>query len=393
MNTKEIIKKTDKYLLGTYKRFPVVFEKGRGSWLTDSDGNKYLDYVGGIAVNSLGHGNTGIKKAVQTQSAKFSHISNLYYYESTAELAELVVKNTFPSRVFFCNSGAEANEGAIKFARKYSYSKFGKGRNLILSLNGSFHGRLYGSLAATGQKALREGFGPFPGGFKHIPPNDEAALEKALSEKVCAIIAEPILAEGGVIPLRKDYAKKLRELCNKNDVLLIMDEVQTGLGRTGDLFGYVGLGIKPDIVSMAKPLGGGLPLGAVQVSSSVAKHISAGDHGSTFGGNPVSCAAGVSAFNQVLEIIKSGRAEEVSGYLEKKLVEIVDASSKVTDLSGRGFIWGLKYNGDPAGVIKKCMDEGLLIYKAGKDIVRILPPLNTTRSEINKACSILKKVL
>ena len=391
MDHETCLKKDAAYVMGTYGRFPVVPASGRGARMTDADGTTYIDFTSGIGVNSLGWCDDGWITAVSEQLHKIQHVSNYYVSEPAVRLAEMLVPAAGMSKIFFGNSGAEANEGAIKTARKYSFDKYGAGRSVIVTLTNSFHGRTVTTLAATGQEHFHQYFFPFTEGFRYVPLNDEAALLEALaSNDVCAVMAEPIQGEGGVYPMDASFASLLRRLCDERDLLLIFDEVQTGIGRTGKLFAYQHLGIRPDIVTAAKGLGGGLPIGAFLCAERCASILGPGMHGSTFGGNPVVCAGAC----EVISRLTTSFLDEV----EKKGAYIRDrirraAIPGVSDIRGMGLMIGIEVQGSPKFYAKEALHAGLLVLTAGQNVVRLLPPLTITYEEINAGLDILIPVL
>lgn len=391
MNTQQL---DHTYIANTYARYPVTIVRGKGSLVWDENGKEYIDLSTGIAVDIFGVADEQWMAAVTKQLGTLQHISNLYYTEPCAKLAQLLCEKTGMKKVFFGNSGAEANEGAIKIARKYSYDKYGEGRATIISLTNSFHGRTVTTLAATGQDVFHNYFFPFTEGFKYIPANDADALESAMTQDVCAVIAEPIQGEGGVLPLEDDYVKALRKLCDEKDILLIFDEVQTGVGRTGKFFAYERFGdgnIKPDIVTLAKGLGGGLPIGAVIAGEKVKDTLGKGMHGSTFGGNPVVCAGANEVIDRVSDPAFLEAVREKGGYLKEKL--FAEKPSKLTGIRGDGLMLGLVVEGDPKEYLLECAEQGLLVLTAGKDAIRLLPPLTITNDEIDGGVEILADVL
>jgi len=382
MNTKEIDKE---YVAGTYKRFPVEIISGKGSVVCDPDGKQYIDMGSGIGVTAFGIADDKWKDAVTAQLSKVQHMSNLYYTQPCALLAKMLCEKTGMSKVFFSNSGAEANECAIKVGRKYASDKYGAGRFTVITLENSFHGRTLTTLAATGQEHYHELFQPLTPGFVSVPANDIAALEKAASEtNAAAVMIECIQGEGGVIPLEASYVKAVREFTEKNDIIMIVDEVQTGNGRTGQLYSYMNFGIVPDVVSTAKGLGGGLPLGATLISDKCKNVLGFGDHGSTFGGNPVSCAGAVSILGRIDDSLLAS-VREKSAYIFKAF----SGAPGVESVSGMGLMIGIK-TAKPAGdVVAKCMENGVLCLTA-KDRVRLLPALNIPMDVLEKAVSIIK---
>ena len=382
MDTKELDKT---YVAGTYKRFPIEIVSGKGSVVKDPSGKEYIDMGSGIGVTSFGIADENWQKAIIDQISKVQHMSNLYYTQPCVELAKLLCEKTGMSKVFFSNSGAEANECAIKVARKYSSDKYGAGRHTIITLENSFHGRTLTTLAATGQDHYHELFTPLTPGFVSVPANDVAALEKAIAEtNPAGVMIECVQGEGGVLPLDASYIKAVRELTQKNDIIMVVDEVQTGNGRSGQLYSYMNFGIKPDVVSTAKGLAGGLPLGATLISEKCQNVLGFGDHGSTFGGNPVSCAAAVS----ILSRIDDKLLEEV----RKKSAFVFDAFKNapgVQSISGLGLMIGIKTEKPASEVVAKCMENGVLCLTA-KDKVRLLPALNIPMDTLKKAVEVIK---
>lgn len=381
------IKEKDKfYVANTYARFPVTIVSGKGALVYDENGKEYIDMGSGIAVNTFGMCDEEWVSAVAKQLTACQHTSNLYYTEPCVKLAEMLCEKTGMKRVFFGNSGAEANEGAIKAARKYAFEKKGKDYYKILTLNNSFHGRTITTLAATGQDAFHNDFLPLTEGFVYTDANDVEMLKKTVSEnKLAAIMFETVQGEGGVMPLTEEFVKAISEICEKEDILMIVDEVQTGNGRTGMLYGYMNYGISPDIVTTAKGLGGGLPIGAVMFGEKTKDVLTSGTHGSTFGGNPVVCAGAVN----ILSRLTYGFLEDV----KRKSKYIIDELSKangVKSVTGLGLMLGIETEKDASEVIKICQENGVLPIKA-KNKVRLLPPLNITDNELVKAISVIKK--
>ena len=382
MNTREIDKE---YVAGTYKRFPVEIVSGKGSVVCDPDGKQYIDMGSGIGVTAFGIADEQWKDAVTAQLSKVQHMSNLYYTQPCALLAKMLCEKTGMSKVFFSNSGAEANECAIKVGRKYASDKYGAGRFTVITLENSFHGRTLTTLAATGQEHYHELFQPLTPGFVSVPANDIAALEKVAAEtNAAAVMIECIQGEGGVIPLEASYVKAVREFTEKNDIIMIVDEVQTGNGRTGQLYSYMNFGIVPDVVSTAKGLGGGLPLGATLISDKCKNVLGFGDHGSTFGGNPVSCAGAVSILGRIDDSLLAS-VREKSAYIFKSF----SGAPGVENVSGMGFMIGIKTVKPAGDVVAKCMENGVLCLTA-KDRVRLLPALNIPMDVLEKAVSIIK---
>ncbi len=395
MDLKKTVEESHRYLFNTYNRFPVVLVKGRGVKVWDSEGKEYIDFLGGVAVNILGHCHPKIVVAIQKQAQRLIHVSNFYHTEPQIKLAKLLVKNSFADKVFFCNSGAEANEAAIKLARKYSKEFFGGERYEIISAINSFHGRTLGSLTATGQEKFQKGFDPLVPGFKYVPFNDIDAIKNAISNKTCAIILEPIQGEGGVILPSDDYLKNVRQICNTNNILLILDEVQTGMGRTGRLFAYEHYGITPDIMTLAKGLGGGAPIGALLATEKVASAFQPGNHASTFGGNPLVCASAIATLDAVLEDgYLLDHCKRTGRYFREKLLTIKERYPKiVVDVRGKGLIIGMELTIDGTDIVKACLERGFLINCTAGNVLRFTPPIIIKEDEIDKLIAALKEVL
>ncbi len=384
----------NKAFIGTYSRFPVMMVKGKGCQLWDADGQKYLDFLSGIAVCSLGHCHPAVTAAITEQAQTLVHVSNLFHTQSQIELAELLTNNTFADRVFMSNSGAEANEAAIKLARLYS----GEGRYEIITLSGSFHGRTLATLAATGQPKFHEGFEPLPAGFVHAEFGDPQKVEQLITDKTCAIFCEPLQGEGGVRPLDGSYLQALRDLCDEHNLLLIFDEIQTGMGRTGTLFGYQQTGVVPDIMTSAKALGNGLPIGAMLTTGEIAEAFGVGSHGSTFGGNPVAAAAAVAVMKEMLTEEFLPAVQEKSQYFIKRLEEVADRfPTLATGVRGQGLLLGLilseKGREHGAGIVQRMFERGVVINFAGNKVLRFVPPLVVTHEEIDKVVEELVVVL
>lgn len=382
------IKKLDQtYIAPTYARFDLHIAKGSGAIMTDETGKQYIDFGAGIAVNSLGACDEGWKQAVIAQLGQIQHTSNLYYTEPQTKLAKALCQRTGMKKVFFSNSGAEANECAIKAARKYASDKYGGKRHTIITLVNSFHGRTVTTLSATGQDSYHQHFGPFTPGFKYVEANNIAALEEAVDQSVCAILFEPVQGEGGVIPLSAEFVNKIFELAATHDLITIADEVQTGNGRTGKLYCYMHYGVTPDIVSTAKGLAGGLPFGATLLGEKVQDTLGPGTHGSTFGGNPV-CAAGALYVLSRLDDTLLDEVTQKSGYIQDSL----SALHGVRSITGIGLMLGIQTTKDAKEVVTQCMDKGLIVLTA-KDKVRLLPPLTITQDELEHGIKILKEVI
>ncbi|MBQ1995532.1 MAG: acetylornithine/succinylornithine family transaminase [Clostridia bacterium] len=390
MSNFDIIKEQDKtYVANTYGRFDVAVKEGKGAICVDFDGKEYVDFSSGIGVNSLGFCDEGWVEAVTKQLNTLQHISNLYYTEPCSKVAKLLCERTGMKKVFFSNSGAESNEGAIKCARKYSFEKYGEGRSKIVTLQNSFHGRTVTTLAATGQDVFHNYFYPFTEGFVYTPANDKEALEKALSDDVCGLVMELIQGEGGVMPLEPDFVKYAEKLCNERDIVLIIDEVQTGVGRTGELFAFQNYGIKPDVVSCAKGIGGGLPLGCVMFGEKTEFTLKAGDHATTFGGNPVATAGAEYILNRMNgEFL--GEVKAKGDYIREKVLKM----PHVEGVDGMGLMLGIRLTDGvkSADIVKKGIENGALLLTA-KAKVRLLPPLSITYAEIDRGLAALEKAL
>lgn len=387
---KDTVKEMDKYVMHTYGRYPLAMKQGSGAECVDEDGKEYIDFGSGIGTNSLGFCNEKWADAVCKQVRTFQHTSNYYYSKVEADFAEKLCKSTGYSAVFFGNSGAEANECAIKIARKYSFDKYGKDRNTIITLTNSFHGRTIATLSATGQDTFHNYFFPFVGGFVNVKTNDIADLKEKIKDKsVCAVMFEYVQGEGGVIDLNKDFVDAIFEECEKRDILTVTDEVQTGIGRTGKLLAGEYFGHKADVVTLAKGLAGGIPIGACLTNDKCKDVLTKGMHGSTFGGNPIACAGGLAVLNQVTAPGFLDEVSEKAAYMRKKISEIKGVKS----LTGIGFMIGIELeNKKAADVGEKCFENGLLVLTA-KDKIRLLPPLVITKDEIDRGVDILKKVI
>ena len=389
----EVIDKTNRYIFNTYRRAPVVITRGKGSTVWDSSGKEYLDLVSGIAVLNVGHLNPGVIEAIRRQSETLMQVSNLFYSEPQAGLAELLVNNSFADKVFFCNSGAEANEAAIKLARKYSHDRGNAGRSEIITMEGSFHGRTIATLSATGQKRFHNGFEPMLPGFRYVPFNDAGALEKAVTGASCAVMLEPIQGEGGVNCPSPDYLKQVREICDRAGLLLIFDEVQVGMGRTGRLFAYEHYGIEPDIMTLAKGLGGGIPIGAMLGTDKIAPSFSPGTHASTFGGNPLSTAAGIATLRILLKDGFLETCEKRGRYFFDGLTALMKKHPVITDVRGKGLILAMELEREGADVVTRCMDQGVLLNCTMDRVLRFIPPLTITEQEIDIALKVLDQSL
>lgn len=390
MERNDVIKLDNDYIMHTYGRLDMAPESGHGAVICDKNGREFIDFTSGIGVNSFGWNDEAWKNAVIDQIGKFQHVSNYFYCEPASRLAAMIAEKSGLSRMFFCNSGAEANEGAIKLARKYSFDKYGSGRSTIITLNKSFHGRTITTLKATGQEVFHNYFFPFTEGFKYCDAGDADALASALTPDVCAVMLEVVQGEGGVNILPFDYLQKVEALCKSNDVLLIVDEVQTGIGRCGKFFGYMNAGIAPDIVTTAKGLGGGLPIGAFISGEKCMDTLTPGLHGSTFGANPVSCAAACSVISRIDDEFLAS-VQEKGDYMRRRISSI--DSSLIREVRGLGLMIGIAVNVPPKDILHAAFDNGLLVLTAGADVVRLLPPLNISYDEIDRGIEKLETVL
>ena len=371
--------------MNTYDRYQISFKRGQGAWLEDFDGNKYLDFASGIAVNILGHNHQRLNNALKERVDGLWHVSNLYKIPEQEELSKRLCNISFADKAFFCNSGAEAVEGAIKVARRYHFSKGNKKRNDIITFEGSFHGRTLGALAASANNKHIEGFGPMPEGFVSIPFGDHELLKNNISSSTAAILVEPIQGEGGIRVIPKECLRGIRVLCDENDILMVVDEVQSGLYRTGKAFAYEWSSITPDIMALAKGLGGGFPIGAVLSTKEAAEGMISGSHGSTFGGNPLAC----SIANEVLKIFEDEKISENIADKSNKLVSGLEElikrhKNKIKDVRGKGLMLGVECYIENSVVTKKSLEAGLLLVNAGENVVRIMPPLNITEEDIDE---------
>jgi len=392
MTNEDLIKISQEVLAQTYGRMNMVLVKGEGCKVWDVEGKEYLDFVAGIGVCNLGHCHPKVVRAIREQAGKLLHVSNLYHIAPQIELAQLLVQHSFADRVFFCNSGTEANEAAIKLARKYSQDHFGTGRYEILSLLKSFHGRTLAALAATGQEKFHKGFEPMMTGFKYVPQDDLGAMEKAVSDSTCAILVEPIQAEGGVNLPSESYLQGLRKLCEQRKLLLIYDEVQVGMGRTGKLFAYEHYGVPPDIMTMAKGLAGGVPIGALLAREGVAKSFTPGTHAATFGGNPLSTAAGVAALTATINDGILENCQRSSIHFFQRLEGLKKKYPFIKDVRGKGLMIGLELDRDGKGVVTDCLQRGFLINCTNETVLRFIPPLVVTPEEIDSLVEALNEI-
>ncbi|MEO2069228.1 MAG: aspartate aminotransferase family protein [Desulfurobacteriaceae bacterium] len=388
-----VFEKTEKFVMKTYNRFPVSFVKGEGCWLFDEDGKKYLDMLAGIAVCNLGHCHPAVSEAICDQAKKLLHVSNLFHIEPQATLAELICKNSFGEKVFFCNSGAEANEGAIKLARRYGTEKDPE-KYEIIAFKGSFHGRTMAAVSITGQGKYSQGFGPTLEGVKFAEFNNIDSVKKVISEKTAGIIVEPIQGEGGIVPAEKEFLKSLRDLADEVDAVLIFDEVQTGVGRTGKLFAYEHYEVEPDVMTLAKALGNGVPIGAIVAKGKAKDVLKPGLHASTFGGNLLATRAGI----EVLKIVSNEdflkEVEKKGEYLKKKLNELKEKYPNLIDhVRGKGLMIGMVCKVPCKDIVKSCLEKGLIINCTAQNVLRFVPPLIIKEEEIDLGVEILDGVL
>ncbi|HOC60165.1 MAG TPA: acetylornithine transaminase [Smithellaceae bacterium] len=390
---KKIMALAEEHIMNTYRRTPIALVKGEGARVWDANGKEYLDFVAGIAVCNLGHSHPQVVKAIKKQSKNLMHVSNLYYTKPQGEVAELLTGHSFADKVFFCNSGAEANEAAIKLARKYAHENLGADKFELITMKDSFHGRTMATITATGQEKFQFGFTPLLDGFQYVGFNDPAALEKAISPKTCGVMLEPIQGEGGVIIPDPRYLALVREICNRHKILMILDEVQTGIGRTGKLFAYEDSGIQPDIMTLAKALGNGFPVGAMLATNEVARAFAPGNHASTFGGNPLAMAAAKATLEAMLQGDMLEHCQKMGGYFLTKLQALKARHQVISDVRGKGLMLACSLEIDGAGIVKTCQERGLLINCAGGKTLRFVPPLVISAKDIDMAISILDVVL
>jgi len=380
-------------LFPTYARYPIRLVRGKGSRLWDDQGNEYLDFMSGLAVTNLGHVPDRVREALVRQLGELWHVSNLFHIEGQERAARLLVENSCAGAVFFCNSGAEANEAAVKLARRYHRKVLGNDRYKIVTFQRSFHGRTLATLTATGQDKVKDGFDPLPDGFVHVPLHDMDALEVALDERTAAIMIEPVLAEGGVIPVEPDFLQALRELCDRRGLLLIFDEIQTGMGRTGKLFAYQHSGVEPDIFTLAKGLGSGFSVGAMLAKEHLIPAFSAGSHASTFGGTPIAMAAVTATLETMLELDAPAKAAAAGEYLMRRLREATRDLPNVAEIRGKGLLVGIQCTHPVADAVAELHRRGLLVVTAGPEVIRLLPNLLVTREEIDEAVEKIAAVL
>jgi predicted acetylornithine/succinylornithine family transaminase len=389
----EIKEIATKYIINTYGERQIALVKGEGAYVWDADGKKYLDFVAGISTVNIGHCHPNLVKAIAEQAQKLIHVSNLYYIEPQARLAKRIIELSFADKCFFCNSGAEANEAAIKIARKYTKEKINPNKYEIITMYKSFHGRTMTTITATGQEKYHKGFEPMSPGFKYVPFNDLKALEEAITDITCAIMLEPIQVEGGINIPDDDYLPGVRKICENYNLLLIYDEVQTAMGRTGKMFGYETFGVEPDIMTMAKALGGGVPIGCMATKDYIAESLTPGSHASTFGGNPLVCSASLASINTIIDEKLAENAQKIGDYLKQKLTALKAKFPIIKYVRGRGLIIGVELEIEGKEIVNKALKYGLILNCIGTNVLRFVPPLIINESHVDEAISILEKVL
>ncbi len=390
MNTDQIISLSRKYLMNTYNRFPVAPVKGKGCWVWDADGKKYLDFFSGLAVCNLGHSDPRVLYAISKQARRLLHVSNVFHIDHQAELGQLLVKHSFADKAFFCNSGAEANEAAVKLARKYARKILQQDRYEVITMRQSFHGRTLAMITATGQEKFQKGFEPLMPGFTYADFGDIESIARAVTPQTIAVLVEPIQGEGGVRLPTRTFFKELRDLTREKKLLLILDEVQVGMGRTGRLFAYEHFGIEPDIMTLAKALASGLPIGAMLAKDFVAGAFQPGDHAATFGGNPFVTAVAIETVKAIRKELDHGR--KMGDYLEAQLQGLKREFSWIREVRGLGLIWGIDVDREARPIVARCMEAGLLINAAQPKTLRLLPPLVISKKEIDLGVKIMRKV-
>lgn len=393
MKEKELIALANENIMNTYKRFPIVIAEGSGAKVWDINGKEYLDFVAGIAVCNLGHSHPKVIAAVKDQLEKLTHVSNLYYTQPQIKLAKMLVDNSFADKVFFCNSGAEANEAAIKLARKYARENMGPDKFELITMKDSFHGRTIATMTATGQEKFQSGFTPLLEGFTYVPFNDLQALEAAISKKTCGVLVEPIQGEAGVNIPDEDYLASVRRICDRHKILLIVDEVQTGIGRTGKLFAYEHSGIKPDIMTLAKALANGFPIGAMLATDKIAKAFVPGNHASTFGGNPLATAAAATVFDTILQEGILDNCRKTGDYFLSQLKKLKQKHPLISEVRGKGLMLAMKLDMEASNIVNKCLNRRLLVNSTDGKTLRFVPPLIIGKKDVDKAVGILDKVM
>ncbi len=393
MLTEELERYSSQYLMQTYARVPMSIVRGQGCKVYDAEGREYLDCVAGIAVNALGHGHPDLVMAIEQQARHLIHVSNLYYSEPQVQLARQLVELSFGQKVFFCNSGAEANEAAIKLARKYASETIGPERCDIITMHNSFHGRTLATLTATGQSKIQQGFAPLPAGFSYATFNDIESVKNHITDRTAAVMLEPVQGEGGVVAADQSFMKELRALCTERRILLIFDEIQTGIGRTGTMFAYEQYGIEPDIMTLAKGLGGGLPIGACIATDTIAQAFGPGTHGSTFGGNPLACAASLAVLRVILDSQLLEKVQATGAYLKKGLQELQHRIPLIKEIRGMGLLQGVELSIEGKSVVKDCLARRVLINCTMERVLRFIPPLIITQKDIDHLLNVLSDVL
>jgi acetylornithine aminotransferase/acetylornithine/N-succinyldiaminopimelate aminotransferase len=392
MDSQTLMMLSEKYIAHTYARYPILLVKGQGTRVWDKEGKEYLDFVAGLAVCNVGHSHPKVVKTIQGQAEDLIHVSNFYYIEPQIQLASLLCQNSFADKVFFCNSGAEANEGAIKLARKYAKEKMKGDRFEIITMERSFHGRTLATLTATAQEKFHKGYSPLMPGFKYVPFNDLKAVRDTVDAKTCAVMLEPIQGEGGVNCPSEGYLRGVREICDEKGILLIFDEVQVGMGRTGKLFAYEHEGIEPDMMTLAKALAGGVPIGALLMKKEIAGSFEPGDHASTFGGNPLATAAGVAALTAILEEGMLENCQKVGDYFLSQLKRVKEKFPFIREVRGKGLILGMELKMDGSSIVKEMMNRRFLINCTMGNVLRFLPPLIVTKEEVDQLVKALEEV-
>ena len=393
MLTKKLEHDTAHYLMPTYTRLPIGIVQGQGCYVYDVEGREYLDFVAGVAVNALGHGHPTLVTAIAEQARQLIHTSNLYYSEPQVQLARQLVALSFADKVFFCNSGAEANEAAIKLARKYTTDTYGPERFEIITMHNSFHGRTLATLTATGQAKVHQGFSPLPRGFTYATFNDLESVRRQITDQTAAVLVEPIQGEGGIVVADQPFMHALRTLCTERHILLIFDEIQTGIGRTGTMFAYEHYGIKPDIMTLAKGLGGGIPIGACLATDTVAQAFGPGSHGSTFGGNPLACAASLAVLRVLSDDSLLENIQAVGAYLKKGLYALQDQTPLIQEVRGIGLLQGINLSMNGQTIMHDCLARGVLINCTMERVLRFVPPLIITHKDVDQLVSVLSDVL
>ena len=393
MRTQEIMELYDRYVIGNYARNPIAIVRGSGSRVWDAEGREYLDFFPGWGVNAIGHCHPKVVSAIKEQCEKLIHVPNNYYNEPQAILAKRISESSFGGKCFFCNSGAEAIEASIKLARRYFRKAKGEDRFEIITMYGSFHGRTIAAITATAQPKYQEGFEPLLPGFKYIPFNDIDALKDAVDERTCAVLMEPIQGEGGINVAEEDFMMEARRICDRTGALLILDEVQTGIGRTGKMFAYQHYGVVPDIMALAKALGGGMAIGAIVAKEEISAALTPGSHASTFGGNPLACRAAIAVFDAIYEEGLLERAEKMGNMIKEALISLKDRYGAIVDVRGKGLMIGVELDRPGDELVRECMRRGLLINCTAGKVIRFMPSMTVTEEEVKEALSIFEEAL